>query len=227
MTKPKRNESGEASRGSRRARKTAHGRQTSAKASSGRVGKGAPRAPRVIEAIKAIGASLSDSDTGSHTTRGGFLIHDVSRLRRTIYDQRLKPYGITRSQWWVMANLSRRNCDGMTQIDLARLLEVGKVTLGGLIDRLEQGDFVVRMADKVDRRTKRIFRSSKGVELCKRMEIFAHKVNDEIFEGISVEEQQKLIEVLSKMKRNLIAMDALPLSHPRNGEGRSTIDEDT
>ena len=28
--------------------------------------------------------------------RAGFLIHDVSRLRRTIYDQRLKPLGITR-----------------------------------------------------------------------------------------------------------------------------------
>ena len=33
-----------------------------------------------------------------HPLRFGFLIHDVSRLRRTIADKTLRPYGITRSQ---------------------------------------------------------------------------------------------------------------------------------
>src|SRR5215210_165820 len=68
--------------------------------------------------------------------RFGFLIHDVSRMRRTLFDEEMKPLGITRSQWWALSALSRRN-DGMMQVDLAKLLEVGKVTVGGLIDRLE------------------------------------------------------------------------------------------
>lgn len=70
--------------------------------------------------------------------RAGFLIHDVSRLRRTVFDQRLKPLGITRSQWWVLSNLDRSKDDGFSQIELARLLDIGKVTLGGLISRLEK-----------------------------------------------------------------------------------------
>ena len=37
--------------------------------------------------------------------RLGFLIHDVSRLRRTVVDKALRPLGVTRSQWWVLANL--------------------------------------------------------------------------------------------------------------------------
>ena len=45
--------------------------------------------------------------------RFGFLVHDVSRLRRIVVDRALKPLGITRSQWWVLSFLSRR--DGMTQ----------------------------------------------------------------------------------------------------------------
>lgn len=30
--------------------------------------------------------------------RIGFLVHDVSRMRRTLFDQEMKPLGITRSQ---------------------------------------------------------------------------------------------------------------------------------
>src|SRR5262245_33864459 len=48
-----------------------------------------------------------------HPFRIGFLIHDVSRLRRTVVDKVLRPMGVTRSQWWVLANLSRHNRQGM------------------------------------------------------------------------------------------------------------------
>jgi len=75
--------------------------------------------------------------------RVGFLIHDVSRLRRTVVDKALRPLGVTRSQWWVLANLSRHNGGGMMQTELSKVMDVGKVTLGGLIDRLEalEGEF--------------------------------------------------------------------------------------
>lgn len=63
--------------------------------------------------------------------RIGFLVHDVSRMRRTLFDQAMKPLGITRSQWWVLSQLSRHTRTGMLQTDLARDLDVGKVTVGG------------------------------------------------------------------------------------------------
>ena len=94
--------------------------------------------------------------------RAGFLIHDVSRLRRTVYDQRLKALGFTRSQWWVFSNLSRHEGQGFMQVELARLLNVGKVTLGGLIDRLEERGFVIRVPDITDRRSKRVKMSRRG-----------------------------------------------------------------
>lgn len=143
----------------------------------------------------------------------GFLIHDVSRLRRTLFDQRLKPLGITRSQWWVLTNLSRHdNAEGYTQIELARLLDVGKVTLGGLIDRLEENGLVTRVPDKEDRRSKRVLMSRKGKALIQKLEAIGIAVNTEIMEHITEVEAQQLIDVLSKMKKNLIAMDAVPAS---------------
>ena len=38
--------------------------------------------------------------------RTGYLVHEVSRLRRQLYDQQSRHLGITRSQWWVLVNLS-------------------------------------------------------------------------------------------------------------------------
>src|ERR1700674_3964250 len=87
--------------------------------------------------------------------RLGYLIHDVSRLRRMMFDRALAPLGITRSQWWVLAFVSRKN--GLPQTQLANELDVGKVALGALIDRLEASGFVVRQADPGDRRVKRLY----------------------------------------------------------------------
>jgi len=178
--------------------------------------KATSKAAKAFEIIDAATRGMPKS--GKVPLRSGFLIHDVSRLRRTAYDQRLRPFNITRAQWWVLANLSRRNRDGISQIALARLLDVGKVTLGGLIDRLEESGFVIRMPDKADRRSKRIMRSPEGKALCDRMEIFGQSVSDEIMQGITDDEHKVLIQVLLKMKENLIMMDAVSQSSSRSRE---------
>jgi DNA-binding MarR family transcriptional regulator len=176
---------------------------------------------KAAAAAKLLATATAASKPAGRRLRSGFLIHDVSRLRRTVYDQRLKPFNVTRAQWWVLANLSRRNCDGISQIEFARLLDVGKVTLGGLIDRLEESGFVIRVPDKQDRRSKRIMRSPEGKALCDRMEVFAQTVNKEIMSGISDEEHRLFVDVLSKMKRNLISMDAVPQSSSRARDNKS------
>jgi DNA-binding MarR family transcriptional regulator len=157
---------------------------------------------------------MSDAHT-KNLFRAGFLIHDASRLRRTALDQRLKPLGITRSQWWVMTHISRVNGEALSQVELARLLDVGKVTLGGLIDRLERGGLVERCADGDDRRLKRIRMSRRGRALFQRIEGIAADVNRESMEGISAEDEARLMEILAKMKHNLKRMDAVPVTTPR------------
>jgi DNA-binding MarR family transcriptional regulator len=64
----------------------------------------------------------------------GFILHDVARLLRTVFDRRVKSLGLTRSQWWVLTHLFRN--PGATQSELADVLEVEKATLGRLLDRL-------------------------------------------------------------------------------------------
>lgn len=138
-------------------------------------------------------------------------MHDVSRLRRTVFDQRLKPLGITRSQWWVLSNIERNSDEGFSQVELARLLDVGKVTLGGLISRLEKNELVMRVSDTEDRRSKRVKLSSKGAQLLHRVELLVLEVNQQIMEGISTDDEHLFIEILAKMKRNLKVLEVSPM----------------
>src|ERR1700755_3719961 len=92
--------------------------------------------------------------------RLGYLIHAVSRLRRMMCDRALAPLGIPRAQWGVLAFISRK--DGLPQTQLANELDVGKVGVGALIDRLEFSGFVLRQADPVRRRVKRLLVTQEG-----------------------------------------------------------------
>lgn len=143
------------------------------------------------------GASHNDT----RDLRLGFLIHDVSRLRRNAFDQLMKPLGITRSQWWVIAHLSRH--DGMMQSELAMLLEVGKMALGGLVARLEAGGWVIRKPDPADGRIKRVFLTSTSHGLIRKMQVAERRHNDMVLKGLSQEERNFLTEIMARIKRNL------------------------
>ena len=106
------------------------------------------------------------------------------------------------------------------QIELARLLDVGKVSLGILLDRLEESGFVERKPDQFDRRTKRVIVSDKGIALTQIMNVIAMEMNAQIMRGISASKQLALEEMLATMKQNLIEMDAAPPSTKSSGIAR-------
>ena len=136
--------------------------------------------------------------------RLGFLMHDVSRLRRAVFDEFMRPLGVTRSQWWVLAYLSRH--DGMIQSDLASALDLGKAALGGLIDRLEASGFIVRRTDEVDRRAKRVFLAPPGTQMVKEMNVRSHEMSEWILQGLSSDERYQLADMLSRVKKKLLAL---------------------
>ena len=135
--------------------------------------------------------------------RLGYLIHDVSRLRRTLFDKWLSPLGVTRSQWWVLAFLSRN--DGMPQTELAEELDVGKVALGALIDRLEDAGFVKRILDPTDRRVKRVVLTKQSKSLIDTLRAKNNDFNQHILNGIPRDDIETTTQTLRAMKNNLLA----------------------
>ena len=134
--------------------------------------------------------------------RLGFLVHDVSRLRRNLIDRFLKPLNVTRSQWWVLAFLSRR--DGMSQVSLAEELDLGKVALGGLIDRLEANGIVERRPDPIDRRVKLVFLTKSGAALMKEIRASSAVAEDLILAGLDDDDLKCTVRALRGMKANLL-----------------------
>ncbi|UPJ46542.1 MarR family transcriptional regulator [Bradyrhizobium sp. 200] len=136
--------------------------------------------------------------------RLGYLIHDVSRLRRMMFDRALAPLGITRSQWWVLAFISRK--DGLPQTQLANELDVGKVAVGALVDRLESSGFVIRQADPVDRRVKRVYVTKQARGFLEKLRKETDKFNAMIVNGIDRKQLEGASDALLAMKHNLLAM---------------------
>jgi DNA-binding MarR family transcriptional regulator len=143
--------------------------------------------------------------------RIGFLVHDVSRLRKTLFDQEMKHLEITRSQWWVLAQLSREGrAEGMLQTELARVVDVGKVAIGGLINRLEAGGFVVRAVDKSDRRAQRVRITKLGHAVLEQMSSVGRRLNINTFADISEKDIATTERVLAAMKNNIKQMIEAP-----------------
>jgi DNA-binding MarR family transcriptional regulator len=154
--------------------------------------------------------------------RLGYLIHDVSRLRRMMFDRALAPLGITRSQWWVLAFISRK--DGLPQTQLANELDVGKVGVGALIDRLESSGFVVRQADPVDRRVKRVYVTRQARGFLEKLRKETDKFNEKIARGINRKQLEATSDALLAMKRNLLAMSdgtILPETREKSDLGKT------
>jgi MarR family transcriptional regulator, transcriptional regulator for hemolysin len=172
------------------------------------------RAPDLNPLPPRNGATAGDDDSAADSVREGirlgFLIHDVSRMRRSAYDQFMKPLGITRAQWWVLAHLSRH--DGMMQTQLADVLEVGKASLGDVIESLEAGGWVQRRPDPADKRAKRVYLTKPAQTLIKRMTIMENDFNSQILADLHVEELSALVHGLIKVKHAISRLNPAALA---------------
>ncbi len=147
----------------------------------------------------------------------GFILHDVARLLRTTYDRRVRDLGLTRSQWWVLTHLYRK--DGLTQSELAEMLELEKPSLGRLLDRLEAKGWVRRAADARDRRAKRVFLTDQVEAPMQIMREIAAGVREDALSGLSAADRDRFVDTLLTIKSNLMTqVNGAPRT---NGQGRA------
>lgn len=135
----------------------------------------------------------------------GFILNDVARLMRTAFDRRVKALGLTRSQWWVLNHLFRN--DGVTQSELADLLEIEKATLGRLLDRMEQKGWVRRENHAGDRRAKRVFLTQEVEPALKALRTAAADLRRDALGELSLDQQAQFVDTLLTIKANLSRPD--------------------
>ncbi|MFK7966037.1 MAG: MarR family winged helix-turn-helix transcriptional regulator [Burkholderiaceae bacterium] len=140
----------------------------------------------------------------------GLILHDVARLLRTNFDRRVRDLGLTRSQWWVLTHLYRE--DGLTQTELADLMEIEKPSLGRLLDRLEAKNWIKRSNDPHDRRANRVYLTVDVKPMVREMRQHASAVRQQALAGLGENQREQFIDTLLQIKENLIESDASPTS---------------
>src|SRR6266481_5264959 len=88
---------------------------------------------------------------------------ESSRLLRNYIDHRAKTCGTTRAQWIVLFRLRKQ--EGLSQVDLADVLELQPISLVRLLDRLVEHGLLERRHDPKDRRANRLFLTARGRQL--------------------------------------------------------------
>lgn len=136
-------------------------------------------------------------------------LSDVTRMFRRAFDAKARIIGVTRPQWQVLT-LLRWN-EGINQGRLAELLEVEPITVGRMIDRLQEAGLVERRADPADRRTWRLHLTAKAEELLHQLRPMAEDMFAEAFDGLDVEQRSALQSALDRIRQNLSRKTEQPL----------------
>ncbi len=131
----------------------------------------------------------------------GYAITDVGRLLRTVFERRVRSFGLTRSQWLVIARVHRR--PGLSQSEIADLLEIEKAPAGRLIERMEIKGWLERRADTNDRRINRLHLTPDGERLFATVFPIAAATVDDALGGLSTDERQRLTRTMAHVKATL------------------------
>lgn len=128
----------------------------------------------------------------------GLLLHDVARGVRQRFDMRARSLGVTRQQWRTLIAIAR--AEGASQAELAERLEVERITLCRMIDRLADAGLVERRADPRDRRIWRVHLRPDARTLVERLREVAVGVEEEILADFPAEERASLVAGLNRLR---------------------------
>jgi len=131
----------------------------------------------------------------------GFLLHDVARLSRRNMDRRIRPLGLTQTQWRVLIRLSIT--PGLRQIELADLMELQPISVARLIDRMESAGLVKRHPAPSDRRAFNLHLTEKAQPMLQKLQSYAEETSAQALKNISLEDRKHFFETLAKIRLNI------------------------
>jgi DNA-binding MarR family transcriptional regulator len=135
----------------------------------------------------------------------GFVMADITRLLRRVFDRRAAHLELTRVQWRALSRIHR--LPGLSQSELAEDLEVEPVAIGRVLDRLEAAGFIERRADPDDRRCRRLHAAPKSAEVMAAMRRLASDLRADVLDAIAPDDLATTLRVLGEVKERLHEID--------------------
>src|SRR5215831_8270503 len=129
---------------------------------------------------------------------------ESSRFVRNYIDHRAKGRGTTRAQWIVLFRL--REQEGLSQVDLADVLELQPISLVRLLDRLVEHGLLERRHDPKDRRANRLFLTASGRQLVDDLDGLRDAIATDVMRDLPEDSVKTTLRALRDIKDRIKAM---------------------
>src|SRR3954466_7265484 len=133
---------------------------------------------------------------------------ESSRILRNYIDQRAKERGTTRAQWVVLFRL--RTQEGLSQVDLAEVLELQPISLVRLLDRLVEQGLLERRHDPRDRRANRLFLTRAGRQLVDDLDSLRDAIAIDVLQEIPDAAIETSLKALQDIKERIKGLGENP-----------------
>jgi MarR family transcriptional regulator for hemolysin len=133
---------------------------------------------------------------------------ESSRLLRNYIEHRAKSRGTTRAQWIVLFRL--RQQEGLSQVDLAEVLELQPISLVRLLDRLVEHGLLERRPDPKDRRANRLFLTGAGRRLVDDLDSLRDAIASDVLRDIPSAAIQTSLDTLVEVKERIKSLGETP-----------------
>jgi len=124
------------------------------------------------------------------------------RYAMVYFKERMAELGLSQSHHSVLLTLYR--CEGVSQEQLSRKLNVDKATITRSIKKLTHDGFIRREQDEHDKRVYRLFLTEKSNTIKPDIEAMFREWNDIITEGLTTEEFDEAFRLMEKISSNVL-----------------------
>ena len=130
-----------------------------------------------------------------------FRFDEIVRALSRRVDARLEAYDLSRTQWRLLAYIVRNH--GMTQSEIARVLELERASVGQTIDIMERKELLTRTPSQTDRRVWRIEATKKAHDLLPELRPMVDRLHEQMFAGFSDGEIEQLGDLMDRIVNNI------------------------
>lgn len=135
-----------------------------------------------------------------------FSITDSANMVRRIYNSYAKKMGINSVDRRALVYINY--FPGLTQVELAKSLDIEAQNLILILDRLAKQDLITKEQHPDDRRAKCLFLTTEGKNLLEKLNrTLQSKVHPKITDGLDEIEIESLYKAIDKIKLNLQSID--------------------
>ncbi len=133
----------------------------------------------------------------------GFYLKNIFQTMEKNLNKDLETIDLTSTQAHVLIYLYKNKDNVVNQRDIERKFALTNPTVNGILNRLENKNFIKRVVSDIDARNRKIILTDKSISLIKEMQRSAKKMENKMIAGISKEDLAIFYKVIKKIANNV------------------------